>query len=53
MMTFEVDGHIRALSIELVGRLGDLRSCLPRSGAMLIDTVLDTYVNALGILSAY
>jgi hypothetical protein len=53
MMPFEVDGHICALSIELVGRLADLRSRLPRACAMLIDTVRDTYMNALGILSAY
>ena len=43
MMAFEVDGHIRALSIELVGRLGDFRARLPRACAMLIDTVPDTY----------
>ena len=53
-MTFEVHSHVCAVSIELIGRLhGDFRSCLPRSGAMLIDAVPDAYVNALRILSAY
>ncbi len=54
MMTFGVDGHISAISIELIGRLhGDLRSGLPRACTMLIDAALEAYVNALGILSAY
>jgi hypothetical protein len=54
MMTFVVDGHIRAISVELVGRLGgDFRSCLPRSCAMLVNAVPETYVNALCILSPY
>jgi hypothetical protein len=54
MMTFVVDGRIRAISIELIGRLhSDFRSSLPRSCAMLINTMPETYVNALCILSAY
>jgi hypothetical protein len=54
MMTFEVDGHIRAISIELIGRLhGDFRSRLPRSRAVLIDAARETYVNALRVLSTY
>ena len=54
MMAFWVDGHVRAVPIELIGRLhGDFRSRLPRACAMLIDGAFEPYMDALGILSTY
>src|SRR6185312_9553501 len=53
IMTLEIGGQVRAVTVELVGRLHhDLRAGLAGAGAMLVYSTLEAHVQALRVLPA-